>query len=116
MKINIKNQELELAYSMRTYILFENIQGQSLSFENLNSYTSLIVLFYSAIVATIQKRKLDITLNYDEFLDWLDANNGENMIKKFSEWFTTCLTNNIALQQNEESNENTSDSDESKNV
>ena len=115
MKIKIKNQELELAYSMRTYILFENIQGQSLSFENLNSYTSLIVLFYSAIVATIQKRKLDITLSYDEFIDWLDDNNGENMIKEFSNWFTTQLTNNLALQQNED-NENTSDSDESKNV
>ena len=105
MKINIKNQELELAYTMRTYILFENIQGQSLSFENLNSYTSLIVLFYSAIVATIQKRKLDITISYDEFIDWLDDNNGENMIKEFSEWFTTQLTNNLALQDAEEEKE-----------
>ena len=105
MKINIKNQELELAYTMRTYILFENIQGQSLSFENLNSYTSLIVLFYSAIVATIQKRKLDISISYDEFIDWLDENNGENMIKEFSEWFTTQLTNNLALQDAEEEKE-----------
>lgn len=105
MKIKIKDQELELAYSMRTYILFENIQGQSLSFENLNSYTSLIVLFYSAIVATIQKRKLDISLNYDEFIDWLDENNGENMIKEFSNWFTTQLTNNLALQDAEQEKE-----------
>ena len=105
MKINIKNQELELAYSMRTYILFENIQGQSLSFENLNSYTSLIVLFYSAIVATIQKRKLDISISYDEFIDWLDENNGENMIKEFSNWFTTQLTNNLALQDAEQEKE-----------
>ena len=105
MKINIKNQELELAYTMRTYILFENIQGQSLSFENLNSYTSLIVLFYSAIVATIQKRKLDISISYDEFIDWLDENNGENMIKEFSNWFTTQLTNNLALQDAEEEKE-----------
>lgn len=105
MKIKIKNQELELAYSMRTYILFENIQGQSLSFENLNSYTSLIVLFYSAIVATIQKRKLDISISYDEFIDWLDENNGENMIKEFSNWFTTQLTNNLALQDAEEEKE-----------
>ena len=105
MKIKIKDQELELAYSMRTYILFENIQGQSLSFENLNSYTSLIVLFYSAIVATIQKRKLDISISYDEFIDWLDENNGENMIKEFSNWFTTQLTNNLALQDAEEEKE-----------
>ena len=105
MKIKIKNQELELAYSMRTYILFENIQGQSLSFENLNSYTSLIVLFYSAIVATIQKRKLDISISYDEFIDWLDENNGENMIKEFSNWFTTQLTNNLALQDAEQEKE-----------
>lgn len=116
MKINIKNQEIELTYSMRIYILFENITNKSLSFKSIESYTSLIVLFYSSIIATIQKQKLNIQLSYDEFMDWLDENNGEQMIKEFSTWFTTCLTNNIALQQNEESNENTSDNDESKNV
>ena len=116
MKIKIKDQEIELNYSMRIYILFENITNKSLSFDSINSYTSLIVLLYSSIIATIQKQKLNIQLSYDEFMDWLDDSNGEQMIKEFSEWFTTCLTNNIALQQNEESNENTSDSDESKNV
>ena len=116
MKINIKNQEIELTYSMRIYILFENITNKSLSFEVMQSYTSLIVLFYSSVLASIQKQKLNLTISYDEFMDWLDENNGEQMIKEFSTWFTACLTNNIALQQNEESNENTSDSDESKNV
>ena len=116
MKINIKNQEIELTYSMRIYILFENITNKSLSFDSINSYTSLIVLLYSSIIATIQKQKLNIQWSYHEFMDWLDENNGEQMIKEFSTWFTTCLTNNIALQKNEESKENTSDKKKKKNV
>ena len=89
MKINIKNQEIELSYSMRIYILFENITNKSLSFESMQSYTSLIVLFYSSVLASIQKQKLNITISYDEFMDWLDDSNGEQMIKEFSTWFTT---------------------------
>jgi len=109
MKIKIKNKTITLSYSMRIYIIYENIIGQSLSFETMNSYTSLIVLFYSAIMATIQKKKLDITINYDEFIDWLDSNNGEQKVKEFSEWFTNHLTNNLAMQdtttEDSESNE-----------
>lgn len=111
MKINIKNQEIELSYSMRIYILFENITNKSLSFESMQSYTSLIVLFYSSIIASIQKQKLNITISYDEFMDWIDENNGEKMIKQFSAWFAERLTNNIALQDTEET-DNTEASDE----
>lgn len=98
MKITIKNKELELHYSMRMYILYENITGKSLSFENMSSYTSLIVLFYCAIIATIQRNRIDMTISYDEFMDWLDEQNGATIMKDFSDWFTACLTNNIALQ------------------
>lgn len=115
MKINIKNTDIELTYSMRIYILFENITNQSLNFENLNSYTSLIVLFYSAIVATIQKNKMNLSVSYDEFMDWLDSSNGEQMIKQFSTWFTTQLTNNLALQDAEEVKETKGSKKKSKN-
>lgn len=98
MKIKIKNKEIELHYSMRMYILYENITGKSLSFENMSSYTSLIVLFYSAIVATIQRNHINMTISYDEFMDWLDEQNGATIMKDFSDWFTSSVTNNIALQ------------------
>lgn len=97
MKIHIKGQELDLHYSMRMYIIFENIMGKSLSFDSSYSYTSLIVLFYSAIMATIQRDKLNMTLSYDEFMDWLDSNEPTKTIQEFSEWFTSQMTVNNNL-------------------
>lgn len=109
MKIKIKDKDLELHYSMRMYILYENITGKSLSFENMSSYTSLIVLFYSAIVATIQRNHINMTISYDEFMDWLDEQNGATIMKDFSDWFTSCLTNNISLQDDTVEEDNKKD-------
>jgi len=104
MKINIKGTDLELHYSMRMYILYENIMGKSLNFENASSYTSLIVLFYSAIIATIQKEKLNMVVTYDEFMNWLDDQNGADIMKEFSDWFTSNLNLNIGLSEEREEN------------
>ena len=97
MKINIKDIDLELHYSMRMYILYENILGKALNFENASSYTSVIVLFYSAIMATIQHKKLDITLTYDEYMDWLDEQNAQELLAEFSSWFASHITTNSDL-------------------
>ena len=97
MKINIKDIDLELHYSMRMYILYENILGKALNFENASSYTSVIVLFYSAIMATIQHKKLDITLTYDEYMDWLDEQNAQEILAEFSSWFASHITTNSDL-------------------
>ena len=97
MKINIKDIDLELHYSMRMYILYENILGKALNFENASSYTSVIVLFYSAIMASIQHKKLDITLTYDEYMDWLDEQNAQELLAEFSSWFASHITTNSDL-------------------
>ena len=95
MKIHIKDTDLELHYSMRMYIIYENIMGQALSMENKYSYTSLIVLLYSAIVASIQKAKINMVLSYDEFMDWLDDNS--TAMQDFSVWFTEQMAANTDL-------------------
>lgn len=97
MKINIKDIDLELHYSMRMYILYENILGKALNFENASSYTSVIVLFYSAIMASIQSKKLDITLTYDEYMDWLDEQNAQELLAEFSSWFASHVMTNSDL-------------------
>lgn len=96
MKININNTDLELHYSMRMYIIYENIMGKALSFENTNSYTSLVVLFYSAVAATIQKNKLNLVINYDDFMDWLDEH--PTSMQEFSDWFAKNITANTELK------------------
>lgn len=98
MKITLKYKTFDLHYSMRGYILYENIMGKSMSFDDKYSYTSLLVLLYSFIVGTIQRDKLGITLSYDEFIDYVDDNDPQKLLKEFSEWFTSQLNFNSDLK------------------
>ena len=109
MKINIKDTDLELHYSMRMYILYENILGKALNFENASSYTSVIVLFYSAIIASFQYKKLDITLTYDEYMDWLDEHNPQELLSEFSSWFASHIMSNSDLNDINEAKINDAD-------
>lgn len=98
MKVNIKNlKDLELRYSMRMYIIYENIMGKSMTFTSDTSYTSLIVLFYAAIMATLQRENKSITFTYDEYMDWLDDNEPQTLITEFSKWFTEKVTESIKM-------------------
>ena len=85
MKVNIKGKELELFYSMRIYLIYEQITGNTLSLKD-GSYTVSVNLFYSAILASMQHANLDLNFEYDEYLDWLDTQ-GMDLIKEFIEWF-----------------------------
>ena len=86
MKIKFRDNEVELHYSMRIYIIYENIMGKGLGFEQLQSYTAVISLFYAALVASLQYHKMDSNVTYDEFINWLDEDSAPR-IKEFTEWF-----------------------------
>lgn len=90
MKITFRGQELELHYGMRIYIIYENIMGNTVDFKDLTKFTSIITLFYSAVVATLQYNKMNTDVTYDEFIDWIDIDT-TNKIKEFSEWFVKNL-------------------------
>lgn len=90
MKINFRGQDLELHYGMRIYIIYENIMGKGLGFDELQSYTAVISLFYAALVATLQYNKLDSNVTYDEFINWLDEDSGVR-IQEFTNWFVSCV-------------------------
>lgn len=102
MKINIKGKELELHYSMRIHILYENIMNQSLSAVQGNT-TSLVVLMYCAIMASIQKVRMNLTVSYDEFMDWLDEQKPD-IFGEFSKWFAESVEvySGVKLKKEEE--------------
>lgn len=91
MKITFRGQELELHYSMRIYIIYENIMGEGVKFEQMQSYTSILTLMYSAVVASLQYYKRNSNVTYDEFIDWVDVDT-EQKITEFSKWFVSSLT------------------------
>ena len=89
MKLKIGNEELELVYSFRSSIYFESIAGHSLDFTKLTS-NDLITLFYSVVVASLQKAKKPVISMLD-FLDAVDDNGGEKCLVDFSNWYIAIM-------------------------
>ena len=93
MTININNQDIELRYSLRIFLIYENITKSSLDYNNI-TMSNLIDLFYATIIGTLQHAKKDF-IKYEDYLDWLDENGGEKILADFSTWFL----NTILAQQ-----------------
>lgn len=89
MKININNTEIELRYSLRIFIIYENITNKSIDYNNM-TMRNLLDLFYSTIIGTLQREKKDF-ITYETYLDWLDDNNGEKKLEEFSAWFLNAI-------------------------
>lgn len=110
MKVNINNQEINLHYSVRQFIIFENITGGSLDFSNLTSYTNIINLLYSAIIGTLQYERKPL-IDYNDFLDWLDTQDTNKVLADFGAW----LADNMKIQSDlSPASEEKADSEHSK--
>ena len=79
MKINIKDKEIELKKTFRSYIIFESITDKIFAPKTMSDVATY---FYSVVLASDK----DINLTFDEFIDWLDEN--ENALNDFEQWLT----------------------------
>lgn len=77
MRVLIKDKDIELKYSFRAMMLFEEITKKSFS---LNGMKDLIVYFYSTIIASDK----DLDIDFDWFMDWLDSD--PETLNDFSNW------------------------------
>lgn len=91
MKLQIKDKEVELRYTIRSLIMFENIMNKSF---NLEDTQDTVVFFYCIILAS--DKTVDLT--FDEYLDMLDEN--PNIMTDFADWLMK--TNNINKLAEEE--------------
>ena len=87
MKIKIHDNEIELRYSMRSFVIYEEIVGKSLNLEDINSLSSIAYLFYANILATMQYNGMTLDFTYDDFWNYIDDNGGIRLITEFSEWY-----------------------------
>ena len=88
MKVKIQNIKLDLTYSMRMMIIYENITGENFDFTNMQSLKQITTLFLSCILASAKKSKIDLQLTYDEFMDWMDENGGYKLLNDFAVWLS----------------------------
>ena len=91
MKITIKGRELEMHYSLRILINYEEITGKSLDFSDMNSISNLVKLFYSAVLAALQYAKQPLDITYDDFLDFIDSEGNYDILREFGEWYTNTM-------------------------
>lgn len=88
MKIVIKEQEIELKYSFRSLMVYEQILGKTFEPKGL---TEILTFMYCIIITS----KKDLQFTYDEFLDLIDEKPG--IIKDFSEWLTGAVQRNASM-------------------
>lgn len=88
MKVKIGEREIEMHYSLRMYMFYENIVGDSVDYTKVlcNNFTSTLNLFYSAVLSSMQYHKMEIDLKFDEFINWIDTE-GKTAISEFLEWY-----------------------------
>lgn len=90
MTLKINDENIELAYSFRSAVYFEQIAGHNLDFNKM-SPNDLIILFYCVVIASLQKAKKPVITMLD-FMDAIDENNGEKCIIDFSNWYVQTIT------------------------
>lgn len=91
MKITLNNKEIELKYSFRSMMMYENITGKSLEPKGL---TDILTFFYCVVLASSK----DYSLEFDKFIDWVDEN--PNSINEFGAWLSSVITVNNSLKKN----------------
>ena len=88
MKVRIKEQEVELRYSMRSLFMYENITGANFNPKTLQDFAT----FFYCVVCSSNK---DINLTFDEFVDYLDED--PSKMNEFAEWLSKTMQKNSFL-------------------
>ncbi len=91
MKVTINDKEIELKYTLRSMLMYENITDKTF---NPSTMSDVITFMYCIVVASSK----DYSLKFDDFIDWLDEN--PNIINEFGEWIQTVVQNNNVFKKN----------------
>lgn len=111
MKINIKGKELELHYSLRILINYEEITGKSLDMTDFNSFSNLSKLFYAAVLASLQYNRMPLDVSWEDFLDFIDDNDGIKLMSEFGNWFANIMATNLKIEDNKKKKNTSKKSD-----
>lgn len=109
MKVKVKDTELELFYTMRMFIIYENITNETVDFNKMGSTKQLTTLLLACMMASAQKKDIPFTMKYEEYMDWLDENGGYVLVGEFATWFANELETRYSyIQENDNKDNNKS--------
>ena len=94
MTINFNDREIELRFSFRADMIYENIMGKSFAAAN---ETEWLMYFYSTYLNLTE----DYDLGFDDFLLLLDKN--PRLLYEFIKWYVDFQEKNLKLIPKDES-------------
>ena len=90
MKITIKGNEIELKYSIRALMMYENVEGKTFQPQSLQD---IMTFFYFILISSSK----DYSITFDEFIDFVDEDN--TLITNFTEWLVATTDNQNKLKK-----------------
>ena len=102
-RINEK-EDVQLIYSFRSAIFFEQITNKPINLSDFN-VEDLLYLYYSVVIASLQKAKKPI-ISLLEFMDAIDDyNGGEKSVVDFSNWYVDVIKKQYDVIEDMKANE-----------
>lgn len=91
MNLVINEKDIELKFTLRSMMMYENITGKTFAPETISD---ILTFMYCVVVASSK----DYSLAYDDFIDWLDDN--QMKLNEFSLWLAEVIKNQDFLKKN----------------
>ena len=90
MTLTINKKKIELKYSLRSLMLYENIAEKSFLPQTL---TDVVTYFYCVVVTSAN----DYTISFEDFVNILD--NNPDYMSKFGDWMNKISENTDQLKK-----------------
>ena len=91
MIVNIKGKDIELKYTIRALMMYENMMENTF---NPQGVTDMVTFFYCIVLASSK----DYSITFDEFIDYID--NSNYVLNDFKEWISKVIENNNIIKKN----------------
>ena len=91
MTITINDKDIELKYTLRSMMMYENITGKTFAPEGVSD---ILTFVYCVVVASAKNYELQ----FDDFLDLIDEN--QDKLNEFSLWLTNVVATQNYLKKN----------------
>lgn len=91
MNLIINEKNVELKYSIRAMMMYENITDKSFNPVNV---TDVLTFFYCIVVASSK----DYSLTFDDFIDMIDEN--PQYITDFTKWIQSIIETQNVIKKN----------------
>lgn len=90
MKVTINEKEIELKYTLRAMMMYENVVNGNI---NPQSLTDMITLMYCITVCSAK----DYNLSFEDFIDYVDEH--PEFMTDFTKWVEETVTNQNRLKK-----------------